>query len=87
MTHESEITLLHSRLPRKGSPPGCGGGAHVSCGLPTLDIVGEVLERIDDLAVFGDLKVQVRAAAHAGRAGDAHDLALRNICAHADRTG
>ena len=59
----------------------------MSCGLPTLDIVGEVLERIDDLAVFGDLKVQVRAAAHAGRAGDADDLTLRDIRAHADRTG
>ena len=39
-----------------------------------LDIVGEVFERVDDLSVLGDLKVQVRAAAHAGRTGDADDL-------------
>ena len=30
---------------------------------------------------------QVRAAAHAGRTGDADDLTLRDIRAHADRTG
>ena len=55
--------------------------------LPTLDVVGEVVERVDDLAVFGDLEMQVRAAAHTGRAGNADDLPLGNIVAHADRAG
>ena len=52
--------------------------------LPTLDVVGEVVERVDDLAVFGDLEMQVRAAAHTGRTGNADDLPLGNLVAHVD---
>ena len=55
--------------------------------LPALDVVGEIVERIDDLAVLGDLEMQVRAAADAGRTGDADDLALRNIRADSPPNG
>ena len=53
--------------------------------VPRLNVVRQVLERMDELTVLRDLKMQMRTAADAARAGHADGLSLLDHRADAHR--